>query len=374
MKVLQISPHFYPNIGGVETHLLDLIKGLENRGIKNFVLSYQPLSYQVKWKFYENLNGTSILRIPWLAGQFYRLISKPALEFLYLLPGVFFAAPFIILIFNPDVINAHGLVGGFTAAVWGRIFNKRVIVSVHNIYHFPSQGLYREFVKWIFNNVTMVLTLSNQSADEIKALGISSKKVDVFTYWIDLDKFKRIDKAKEKLGWIGKFIVFFIGRLIPEKGIVELVESSRKWNKKIFLVIAGTGPLSSYIEKQVKYMDNLIFVGALNNNNSPLYYSASDLLIVPSVHEEGFGRVILESLASGTPVVASNRGAIPEAMDNTVGRLITISPENIKKEVEGLYDNRKILDDLRAKTRKLAERKYSDKNVETIIKAYKRKD
>lgn len=371
MKILQISPHFYPNIGGVETHLLDLIKALEKRNLEIFVVAYQPLSHKADWKIYEKIDRTSVLRIPWLAGQFYKLVTKPALEFLYLLPGIFLVTPFIILSFDPDVINAHGLVAGFVAVIWGRLFGKRVVVSLHNIYHFPKAGLYRTLVKWIFNNASVVLNLSNQSVEEIRSLGILAKKVKVFTYWIDLNQFKRIDNAKTILGWEEKFVVLFIGRLVTEKGVLELITSAKQWNKKIYLVIVGTGPLSADIENQTKYMDNLIFVGAIDNKDLQVYYSAADLLVVPSIHEEGFGRVILEALACGTPVIGSKRGAIVEAMDNTVGRVIDINAQNIKDTVEYFYSNKTELKKISNNCRKFAERRYSEKNVETIVKAYR---
>ncbi|MBU2052411.1 hypothetical protein KKH13_04375, partial [Patescibacteria group bacterium] len=72
-----------------------------------------------------------------------------------------------------------------------------------------------------------------------------------------------------------------------------------------------------------------------------------------------------------TPVVASARGAIPEAMDKTVGRFIEATPENIKDELNYLYGNPSVLKKLADKARKFVERRYSESNAQTIIKAYK---
>lgn len=82
-------------------------------------------------------------------------------------------------------------------------------------------------------------------------------------------------------------------------------------------------------------------MGGIDSDKLPIYYSAADLLIVPSISEEGFGRVILESLACGTPVIGARRGAIPDALDNSVGRVIDISSESIKQQVEYFYKERK---------------------------------
>lgn len=394
MKILQLTAHFAPNVGGVETHLGDLVGALVRKGSEVFVLTYRPLTTKTRWKMFEAGKGYQVLRIPWLPGFFYKLVGLPLLEFLYLLPGLFIAAPYAILLNNPDVIHAHGLVAGFVGGFWGKAFGKRVIISTHSIYHFPSGpgalragGLYANFARGIFKRADKVLTLSRQSAKEIESLGIDEKKIGVFTYWIDLEKFRSKVKGKRskvKVGWEGKFVVLFVGRLVEEKGVNELLKAAKIWNKKITLAIAGSGPLKSTINHptpsrlrgtgQPSTIDNLVFLGTIDNDKLPEYYNAADLVIVPSMHEEGFGRVILEGLACGTPVIGANRGAIPEAMDETVGKLIEVTPENIKKAVEYFYNNPDKLEKLSKKARKFAEKRYSERNVKTIINAYAHKD
>jgi len=372
MKILQISAHYYPNVGGVETHLVDLVTALNKQNFDVFVLSYRPLTTKVDWKIFEKKNKTTVLRIPWFPDLFYNLVTRPVLEFFYLFPGLFFILPFVLVFYQPDVIHAHGLVAGTVAAFWGKIFGKKVIISTHSIYHFPGNGLYHNFVKVVFEMVDKIICLSKQSAQEVESLGIKKDKVEVFTYWVDLKKFKRYNEAKEKLGWGKKFVVLFVGRIISEKGIVQLLEAAKIWNRSITLVIIGSGPLDSYIRKQKARHDNLVFLGKINNDQLPVYYSAADLLIVPSVHEEGFGRVILESLACGTPVIGSNRGAIPEAMDSNVGKLIDVSPENIAKAVNFFFRNRKLLSKMGINAKKFAESNYSERNVDVIINNYLR--
>ncbi len=370
MKILQLTVHFRPNIGGVETHLGDLIQALLKREIIVFVLTYRPLTTKVSWKMYENKNNLEILRIPWLPNLFYNLIKYPVLEFLYLIPGLFLITPLILFLKRIDVIHAHGLVAGFVGVFWGKIFNKRTVVSVHSIYHFPKKGLYRNFTSRIFKNANLVLGLSKQTKQEIKSLGIPSEKVDYFTYWIDLEKFRKAENAKQSLDWQDEFIVLFVGRLVAEKGIIELLESVKTWNGNISLKIIGSGPLEEEVKKAASKYKNVEFVGVIDQDKLPLYYSGSDILIVPSASEEGFGRVILESLSCGTPVIGANRGAIPEAMDETVGKLIDVTPNNIKESIEYFYRNRGELKKMSLVCRKFAERRYSEKNVEKIIRAY----
>lgn len=370
MNILQLTAHFRPNIGGVETHLDDLCKTLTKRGFFVSVLTYRPLQTKVKWQIYEKENNLEIIRIPWIPNLFYKLVNLPILEFIYLLPGLFLVTPFFLILKKIDVIHAHGLVGGFVGVFWGRLFGLRVVISTHSIYNFPKKGLYRAFASFIFKNSDYCLGLSKQATDEIVSLGVNINKVKNFTYWIDLEKFRKIIDAKKKLGWKEKFIVLFVGRLVPEKGVELLLESVRSWDKNISLKIIGSGPLEDKVREVSLKISNVDFIDGIDHNSLPLYYSGSDILIVPSISDEGFGRVILESLACQTPVIGAKRGAIPEAMDETVGKLIDVSVENIKQTVSYFCTHKKILSQLAKNCRTFAERRYAEKNADTIIRAY----
>lgn len=370
MKALQLTVHLFPNIGGVETHLNDLFTSLIKRNWHIFVLAYQPLSTKTKWKIFEQEKNLTILRIPWLKGFFEKLVSHPILEFAYLVPGLFVVTPFILLFDRPDVIHAHGLSAAVSAIFWGKIFRIRTIISLHSLYSFPKKGLYHDFVKTLLEKADVVLSLSKKSNLELRALGLNDKKLGIFTYWIDLEKFKKIPSAKRQLKWKDEFIVLFVGRLIKEKGIDILLESIKLWNKNIRLVIAGSGPMEEMILGVAGKLKQLQLLGKVAQQDLPFYYSAADCLIVPSTSEEGFGRVIIESLACGTSVIAARRGGISEAMDETVGRFIDVTAQDIKNEINYLYKNPSVLIKLAGSARKFAERRYSESNVQTIIKAY----
>lgn len=371
MKVLQLTVHLFPNVGGVETHLSDLFCSLIKRNWKIFVIAYQPLATKISWKIFEKEGNLSILRIPWLRGFFEKLVSHPALEFIYLVPGLFIVTPFIVIFFRPDIIHAHGLSASVAAIFWGKIFKARTVISLHSFYSFPPKGLYRSFVRFLLRNADFVLSLSEKSNLEIKSLGLSSGILGIFTYWIDLEKFKQVNNAKKNLGWGDKFVILFVGRLLKEKGLDVLFKSAKNWNENIRLVIIGSGPMEEEISKKTQD-GQILFLGRKVQEDLPMYYSGADCLIVPSTSEEGFGRVIIEALACGTPVIAANRGAIAEAMDETVGRLIDVTEENIKNTVESFLKNKKELKKLSQNARQFVIRRYSESNVQTIIKVYKR--
>lgn len=374
MNILMLTIGFRPNIGGIETHFEDFIKSAVERKIKITVLTYQPLTISKFAPLIELGKNFVIFRLPVIRGLFYKWVGKPMLEFLYLVPGLFLATP-VLLLFKPDlkVIHAHGLIAGFVGVFWGKIFRKKIIISTHSVYNFPKSGVYKKFASWIFKNSDMNLGLSEKSVEEIKNLGVNDKKVNKFTYWVDLNKFSVLDKkrAKNQLGIKDKFVVLFVGRLVEEKGIKPLLQAAKKFMPGITLLIIGTGPMEDLVKKaSTKEKKKIVYVGKIENQDLPLYYNGADVTIIPSTHEEGFGRVILESLACGTPVIGANRGAIPEAMDETVGRLIDITSANISQIINFFYNNRANLKKLSENSRKYAIKKYSEKNAEIIINQY----
>lgn len=375
-KILLLTTPFRPNIGGVETHLDDLIKEGAKQGLKFDVVTYQPLITKARGKTIEEGKGFVVYRIPWIRNNlFLKLEPYPILEFLYLFPPLFIFG-FVYLLSQSRkifVIHGQGLIAGSVGVVLGKIFSKRTLISTHSVYHFPAKGLYPAFVRLLFNNAFKVLVLSEQSRKEVLSLGIMPDKVAKFTYWVDqkifiprskLQSRKRLDLPRDA------FIALFVGRLVAVKGVRELLNAARISGREIVYLIIGDGPMAIQVARFAEKHKNIIFVGRVDNNKLPEYYSNADVILVPSTHEEGFGRVILESLSCGTPVVAANRGGIPEAVDSSVSVLIDISPRAIKETLESLWRDRKKLERLAKNARNFAEKHFSERNVRMITKFY----
>src|SRR5258706_11740243 len=101
-SVLILSIGFLPNIGGLETHLKDLIDELLKDNWKVTMLTYQPLHTPVLGKWIELSDNLTIYRMPSLRGVFYKLLKVPFLEFIFLEPLLFIITP-IILLLNPKI-------------------------------------------------------------------------------------------------------------------------------------------------------------------------------------------------------------------------------------------------------------------------------
>ncbi len=375
--ILILTTPFRPNVGGVETHLDDLITAGTKRGIDFSVLTYQPLITKAHGQVKEKGDGFVIYRLPWIRMNLFLIFTKfPFFEFLYLFPGLFFLGLFFLL-FNRskvDTIHAQGLVAGAVGVFLGKIFQKPVIISTHSIYNFPKKGSYPLFVKFLFKNCEHILTLSNQSRQEILDLGIPQDKVSVFTYWIDQNIFKPMvkQKAREILGLNNDHICLFVGRLVLGKGVEELLEASKKTPNVTFLIV-GDGPFKDEIFK-LKGQSNVKFAGKIDNKKLAVYYSAADVLLVPSTHEEGFGRVILEALSCGLPVIAANRGGIREALSTKVGIFIEVTPLNISRVLKNIFRYPEKLAKLASSARDYSKIHFGERNAMKILKYYERED
>lgn len=375
-RILILTTPFRPNVGGVETHLDDLIALGLARGFKFTVLTYQPLVTKTSGPIIEKGRGLTICRLPWLRmNLFLRLEKSPVLEFMYLFPGLFVLCFMYLLIYRTSVkiLHAQGLVAASAAVILGKIFGISVLVSTHSIYNFPAGSLYSKFVRLIFENTRNILALSKQSRREILGLGIAPRKVHVFTYWVDHDIFRPAGRgaSRVRLHLPKKaFICLFVGRLVEVKGVKQLLDAIPMSDSQVKYLVVGDGPMAIDVENATRTRINLIFRGRIANKLLPEYYNASDVLVVPSVHEEGFGRVILEALSCGLPVVASNRGGIKEALSPEAGVLIDVSPREISRTVDALCADRRRLNRMRCKALLYAKANFNSKNADLIFKYY----
>lgn len=371
--VLIIAIGFLPNIGGLETHLKDLIDELNKKDWEVSVLTYQPLNTPTLGKWIERGKNLIIFRLPVLRGIFYKLYKKPLLEFLFLEPLLFLITPIMLLMYpSINVINGQGLIAGFAASFWSKVFRKRYVVSAQSVYHFPKKGLYRQVCRWIFKTANKIVAISSQTKKNIETLGVNSNNVEVYTNWENSDFFVPIDKkkAKIKVGFQDKFVVSFFGRLVEEKGVKVVIEAVKLFDKRITLAIYGEGPLVDYVKKAEHKYKNIIFMGIVPPQLLPLHYSAADLVLMPTLNEEGFGRVAAGALFCGTPVIVSNRGALPEVVNDTVGKIINPTPSEIAKAVNDYFLNREALIKCALHTRDYALSKFSEKNAKAIISTF----
>ena len=258
-KIVILSIAFRPNVGGVETHLTDLTNEIKQK-YQVLVVTLPPITTKVATKTIERDGNLLIWRISWFGNGLFNILLKwPILEFFYLTPPLFVGLLIALLKYpSIQVIHAQGFSGGFTTAILGKIFGKKTLVSTAYVFHFKDD-FYGRIARWVFGSADRVLCVSEASMEEMRKLGIVKEKLGKCPYWVDLEIFKPTDKqtAKKKVGWSSKFSILFIGRLVREKGVFELLEAIKLVPKEINFYIIGDGILKKEIQQiQIKKVEN----------------------------------------------------------------------------------------------------------------------
>ena len=117
------------------------------------------------------------------------------------------------------------------------------------------------------------------------------------------------------------FVIGYVGRLVPEKGVAQLLKAVAQLGGEWRLVIAGAGPQRPHLEavaRRLAVATRVSFDGYVPSTRMPAYYREMDALVVPSLSRpnwvEQFGRVLIEAMASGVPVIGSDCGEIPRVV------------------------------------------------------------
>ena len=296
---------------------------------------------------------------------------------------------------KPDIVHVHTPI----AAVLGRIAAKlarvpNIIYTAHGFYFHDNMKpyLYRVFFsieKYIGRFFTDYIFTQSQEDKETASRSKFLKdnnKIICISNGVDVNgKFNSDNISKDEIEKLyDEFgikpddkIVSFIGRVVREKGIIELMEAFMKINnEKVKLLIIGDvfeGERDLETIKEIqKYKSNknIIFTGIRDDIPSLLYIS--DIFCLPS-YREGMPRSIIEAMAMECAVIATNiRGCREEVIPNETGYLVPVkSIEPIYDKIEFLLNNEDILECMKKKGRERAKLLYNEKRVvETQIKIY----
>lgn len=365
-NILILTPFFYPNIGGVETHLTDLVEGLNKNNYRVYVHTYSPLTTNAKYKSRETIDNINIYRYRWFGHNLFHKIEKyPLLDFLYLTPYLSVRTFFWLLLNHSKIttIHSHGLNGAFAGNLLSFIFKKKHLTSTHALYNNTSSSLTAKLTSLILNRTDIVLAQSVHSKDQLISWGINNKKIQLYRYWVDPQKFN--SKISQKS--TSNFTVIFVSRLIIKKGTRIITKLAKKLPNINFIII-GTGPESDYISKQKKL--NIKFLGKVDNNKLKDIYSKADVFIQPALYQEGFTRTIMEAVACGIPVIASNIGTIPEIVNDSVSILVKPTIDNFQTAIIKLSQDKKLLSQMKNNCKKYTDKYFSPDNIKMITKHY----
>jgi len=174
----------------------------------------------------------------------------------------------------------------------------------------------------------------------------------------------------------GKFLIF-VGRLEKEKGINTLIEAWKKvnvFNEDISLKIIGEGSLKGYIKNLAKTLKGLEYLGLKSNEETCSLIGKAIFLLFPSEWYETFGRVLIESFAKGTPVIATDIGSASEiVVDGKTGFIFKPGDSDaLSSRIKVILNNQDNKGIMRSIVRKEYEKKYTaDANYNQLMQIYK---
>jgi teichuronic acid biosynthesis glycosyltransferase TuaC len=222
-----------------------------------------------------------------------------------------------------DCIDAHFVYpDGFAAVLLGKKLGLPVIVSARgtDINLYPSFGLIRPMIRWTLRHAAARVAVSGALRDKMAMVGGTDIPIRVIPNGVDAVRFRPVplQEARKQLGLPPENpTIVAVGALIEAKGHHYLIRAIRELAPRypdLQLYILGEGPYRGMLEKFVRELElagRVHLMGKKPNEELRLWFSAAQVSCLAS-SREGWPNVVSESLACGTPVVATRVGGIPE--------------------------------------------------------------
>lgn len=257
-----------------------------------------------------------------------------------------------------DLIDAHYFYpDGVAAAMLARDFNKPLTITARgtDLNLIPQFDKPKRLITQAADQASGLITVCAALAEPLVDMGVDRSKIHVLRNGVDLEGFQPQDreKARKALNLTGTTMVS-VGGLIERKGNHIAIEAIKDLPEITFL-IAGAGPERDSLEQQAKALgvaDRVRFLGRIPHDRLPEIYSAADIMLLCS-SREGWANVLLESMACGTPVAATDIWGTGEVVASPDAGVL-IKERNAKSVVQGVKELLANMPD-RAATRRYAE-------------------
>ncbi|MCX7698333.1 MAG: glycosyltransferase [Candidatus Goldbacteria bacterium] len=364
MNILIINTLYKPFVaGGAEKICEQMAIGLKDKGYNVDILT----TYDNKFSSVQidYIDGLKVYRVPikniyW----HYNKCSKPIYKRIFWhitdIYNILMIREIkkILDITNYDIAITHNIVG-FSSSIWQvlRVYKIPIIHVLHDLYlvcpvstMFKNEKncekrcfkcyVFRFFHPYFSNKVAAVVGVSKYVLDKNLQYKLF-KKTKIKTFIHNVLKY---DKLPEFV-FLNDHNLFlgYIGSLTPSKGIEYLLDIMLSLTAfQVVLLVAGKGNLfyENYLKEKYKFK-NIIFLGYQDPSN---FFKKINCLVVPSLGNDTFPTVILESFVHGVPVIASKVGGIPEIVNDSNGFLF--DPKNnqeLRNIILSIIKNREII-------------------------------
>lgn len=292
-----IFPHA---VGGIQRHTLELATALVDEGCEVTVIApsgHESGDYSFR-----------VLPLPWPRTPLYPLT-------LYRWAG---ACATAIMTRSYDVVYGQGL------TLWGRLPESAPpsVYHPHGLELCATGERIGDLKAWPLRvgarlqarQATLTISLGGHlSALAERSLGVPAGRIRIVPNAIDSSRFAHVGDVRRD-----PRLVLFVGRLSRNKGLDVLAEAAARLPEDVRVLVVGDGPLRDFVARSPR----LEHAGHVSESELGRLYAQASVLAVPS-RSDGMPTVILEAFACGTPVVATDVGAIPELVTGATGVLLS---------------------------------------------------
>ena len=275
---------------------------------------------------------------------------------------------------KPDIVHAHShlFLSTFTAIKEAKKLRLPSVLTVGGVsvvrdafINFIQQSYLYTVGKWIFRNASRIICLTRSDAYEVMKYGADSSKIRIVPNAVDLNMFR---PSKEKSN---DPLFVWVGRFVPEKGLHHLVKAIEivvRECKEAKFILIGDGPMLPLIKKVVKNSglnDYVRFTGVMDPKSVSHFLSKATGFVFPSL-KEGMPKAVLEAMACGLPIIASNISGIDEFVTNGYDGLL-VPPEDhqaLGEAIMNVISDRNLAAKLGANARKTVETNH---NWDTVL-------
>lgn len=298
MKIALVSPYDYPYPGGVTEHIAHLAPEFRRQGHEVHIIAPQSQGMQELSDEIVHAVGSvvpvpangSVARISLslrLSRRVKEILEREAYDIVHLHEPLLPALPITVLR-HSHTVNI-GTFHAFAQSNYGYFYGKQIL---------------KYFIRRLHGRIAV-----SPAAKEFVSSHFAGD-YEIIPNGIDYERFSGppcpFDRYRD-----GAPVVLFVGRLEKRKGLKYLIRAMvGVWNHfpDAKLVVVGAGPLLDDYRRlvEVKQLRNVEFVGYASNDDLPRYYQSCDVFCAPSTGQESFGIVLLEAMAAGKPLVASD--------------------------------------------------------------------
>lgn len=383
MKILEVTTLFPRWAGDGRGPIILLIaRALQKEGAEVLVIS----QHGPKSTSRENIDGVTVFRPRYMWPAKYEILQetggglpaawekKPVSRLLF--PLLLIAQMSAILRFakHYDVIHAQFTIPAMAATLTKPFHRKPIVTTVRgsDIYRIPKFTFGKLFNRIALGGSDKITVMSKDLQQATVALGIPESKFEYLPPPIDLERFQSAEwKDREPL-------ILYIASLIPRKGPRFLIEAFKKIEQRFpnyRLIMIGSGPEEGMLKELVTQLDireKVQFIPSQTQEQVADWLRRASLFVLPSL-EEALGMVAVEALASGTPVVGSRVGGIPEVITPETGRLVTPGDaDELAITISSLLESPEVLEQMSKNARPWVEANFysHEQNARHLLRIF----